>query len=228
MGQSAPRARLASSAETMQNRMAVRVIGLTGGIASGKSTVAEMLRELGAAIVDADQLAREVVAPGTEAAQEIRTRFGEQVFFANGSLDRKKLGALIFDDAEAREDLGRITHPRIAAASQRAIAKLAATGADPIIYEAALLVENGLHRSLAGLIVVSVPPEAQLQRLMSRDQIGEGEAEKRLASQLPLEEKLAAATWVIDNSRSLEDTRTQVEELWSKLRSHDAQTIADD
>jgi len=205
----------------------VRVIGLTGGIASGKSTVAAMLRELGAAIVDADGLARAVVAPGSPAADEIRARFGGSVFTDDGGLDRKKLGALIFDDEEARRDLGRITHPRIAAASQTAIAELAARGADPIFYEAALLVENGLHRGLAGLVVVAIPEDLQLARLMQRDGLEEPEARKRLASQAPLVDKLAAATWIIDNSQSLAETRSQVEALWTELRRRDADTSAD-
>ncbi len=212
----------------MLHRSAVRVIGLTGGIASGKSTVAAMLRGLGAAIVDADQLAREVVAAGSEAAAEIRARFGDGVFDASGNLDRKKLGALIFDDDQARRDLGRITHPRIAAASQAAIAELSARGADPIIYEAALLVENGIHRGLAGLIVVAVPEEAQLARLMDRDGLDESEARKRLRSQAPLADKLAVATWIIDNSQSLASTRAQVEALWEELRRPDANTSADE
>jgi dephospho-CoA kinase len=194
-----------------------RVIGLTGGIASGKSTVADMLRSLGAAIVDADLLARQVVEHGTPAAREIRKRFGDQVFAADGSLDRKALGAIVFADPEARAALGRITHPRIAMLSQQRIAELAAAGHDPVIYEAALIVENQLHHAMAGLIVVAVPEHVQLERLMARDGIDETAARERISSQLPLAEKRAVADWVVDNIGPLEDTRRQVEELWSSF-----------
>jgi dephospho-CoA kinase len=178
----------------------VHVIGLTGGIASGKSTVARMLHELGAAIVDADQLARDVVAPGQPALAELVARFGPVILTAEGELDRKRLAAIAFSDPEARADLGRITHPRIAAASQRAIADWADAGANVVFYEAALLVENRAYSHLAGLIVVSVPPEVQEARVLARDGITAEEARARIAAQAPLEAKLAAANWVIENA----------------------------
>lgn len=194
-----------------------RIIGLTGGIASGKSTVAAMLRELGAHIVDADQLARQVVEPGTPALAEIAARFGPGVLQPDGTLDRKKLGAIVFADADARQALNRITHPRIAAAGQEAIARLAARGVNPVIYEAALIVENQLHTWMHGLIVVSVPPEVQRARLMARDHLDEDAARARIAAQLPLAKKVAVADHVIDNSGTLEDTRAQVCDLWGRL-----------
>ncbi len=200
----------------------VRIIGLTGGIASGKSTVARMLRELGAAIVDADVLAREVVAPGSPALAEIQARFGAAVIQADGSLDRAKLGERVFADAEARRALEQITHPRIAAAGQREIARLAQDGADPILYEAALIVEKKLYTWMQGLIVVSVPRPVQVARLMARDGIDEAAAEARLAAQLPLSEKVAVADHVIDNGGTEADTRTQVEALWRRLREESA------
>lgn len=135
------------------------MIGLTGGIASGKSTVARMLRERGAAIVDADLLARQVVEPGQPALAELVARFGMQILTPEGALDRKRLGAIAFSDAAARADLGRITHPRIAAASAAAIATWADAGANVVFYEAALLVENRAHLVLEALVVVSVTPE---------------------------------------------------------------------
>lgn len=195
----------------------MRVIGLTGGIASGKSTVTEMLRALGAPIVDADLLARQVVEPGSPALAEIAERFGADVITADGTLDRKKLGAVVFEDPDARRDLNRITHPRIAMAGQQAIAAHGANGAKVVIYDAALIVENKLHLGLAGLIVVSLPREVQRRRLMARDQIDEEAAEARIAAQLPLEEKVAVADYVIDNSGTLDETRAQVEKVWAQI-----------
>ncbi len=175
------------------------VIGLTGGIASGKSTVARLLAERGAAIVDADLIARQVVEPGQPALGELIARFGPAILTSNGTLDRKRLGAIAFSDPGARADLNHITHPRITAASASAIATYADAGAGVVFYEAALLVENGSHRTLPALIVVSASPEVQVARVMARDGLSKEEAEKRLASQLPLADKRAAATWVIEN-----------------------------
>ncbi len=179
--------------------MAVHVIGLTGGIASGKSTVARMLRERGAAVVDADLLARQVVEPGQPALAELIARFGTQILAPDGQLDRKRLGAIAFSDPAARADLGRITHPRIAQASAAAIATWADAGAGVVFYEAALLVENRAHLGLAGLIVVSVTPEIQHARLVARDGLLPDDATARIVAQAPLADKLAAATWVIEN-----------------------------
>ncbi len=178
----------------------VYVVGLTGGIASGKSTVASLLAERGAAIVDADILAREVVEPGQPALHDLIARFGASIVTAEGTLDRKRLGALVFDDPAARADLGAITHPRIAAASQAAIAAFADAGAAVVIYEAALLVENRAHAELAALIVVSTPPMTQITRLMARDGLTLTQAHARIGAQAPLADKLAVATWVIENA----------------------------
>jgi dephospho-CoA kinase len=179
--------------------VAVHVIGLTGGIASGKSTVARLLAARGAAIVDADLLARQVVEPGQPALAELVARFGPTILRPEGTLDRKRLGAIAFSDPAARADLGRITHPRIAAASAAAIATWADAGASIVFYEAALLVENRTHLGLAGLVVVSASPEVQYARLVARDGLSPEEASARIASQAPLADKLAAATWVIEN-----------------------------
>ncbi|HSK04437.1 MAG TPA: dephospho-CoA kinase [Kofleriaceae bacterium] len=179
--------------------MTVHVIGLTGGIASGKSTVARMLEERGAALVDADQLARQVVEPGQPALAELVARFGPSIITPDGRLDRKRLGAIAFADPAARADLNRITHPRIAAASAGAIATWADAGAGVVFYEAALLVENRAHQGLAALVVVAASPDAQRARLIARDGITAEEADARIAAQAPLAEKRAAATWVIEN-----------------------------
>ncbi len=199
----------------------MRVIGLTGGIACGKSTVAAILRELGAPVIDADELARRVVEPGSPGFAEVIQRFGREVVGPDGALDRKKLGAIVFADPEARRDLNAITHPRIAAASQSEMVKLAAAGATIVIYEAALLVENKIHLGLQGLIVVAAPPEVQLARLIARDRLSEAEAAARIASQLPLADKLAVADWVVDNGGDVDDTRRQVVELWTRIQAHD-------
>lgn len=177
----------------------MHVIGLTGGIASGKSTVARMLAAKGAAIVDADLLARQVVEPGQPALAELVARFGPSILRPEGTLDRKRLGAIAFSDPAARADLGRITHPRIAAASAAAIATWADAGAAVVFYEAALLVENRTHLGLAGLVVVSASPEVQHARLVGRDGLSAEEATARIVAQVPLADKLAAATWVIQN-----------------------------
>lgn len=194
-----------------------RVVGLTGGIASGKSTVGNMFRELGAAVVDADELARRVVEPGQPALAEIVDRFGQRVLTETGRLDRKQLGDIVFSDEVARKALDAITHPRIAQVSQTEIARHAADGQPVVLYEAALIVENRLYEWMHGLIVVSVPEAVQLSRLMERDGIDEAAARARIDSQLPLSDKRARATHVIDNSGDLALTRARVEEVWKEL-----------
>ena len=189
------------------------VIGLTGGIASGKSTVARILREYGVAVVDADQLAREVVAPGEPALVEIVAHFGADMLAADGTLDRAKLAALVFADAEHRAALNAITHPRIAAlALDRAHAHFE-SGARFVVYEAALLIENGLHHGMVATVVVWVPPELQLARLIQRDGLSRSDASARIASQMPLDDKRRLATHLVDNSGSRDATRAEVEAL---------------
>jgi dephospho-CoA kinase len=200
----------------------MRVIGLTGGIASGKSTVAAMLRELGAPIVDADLLARQVVEPGSPALAEIAQRFGPDMLAADGSLDRKKMGERIFADPGARATLNAITHPRIAQASAAALADFAAAGHKVAIYEAALLVENRIQERLGGLIVVSVPDDVQIARLRARDDLDEEGARARVSAQLPLASKVAVADWVVDNGGSVEQTRAEVERIWRSIQEQAA------
>jgi len=191
----------------------VHVIGLTGGIASGKSTVAALLVSRGAAVVDADLLARQVVEPGQPALAELVARFGVDILTADGRLDRKRLAAIAFADPAARADLGRITHPRIGAASAAAIATWADAGANVVFYEAALLVENRAYTSLAGLIVIAVPPEVQYARLALRDGLAPEDARARIAAQAPLADKLAAATWVIENTGDLAALEREVDRV---------------
>lgn len=197
------------------------MIGLTGGIGSGKSVVAGMFRELGAAVIDADLVARQVVEPGQPALAELVRDFGAGILDAAGRLDRKRLGELVFASPEARKKLNAITHPRIAAETARQTAELFARGEPVVLYEAALLVENGMHRTFGDLIVVSAPREVQLARVMARDGLGRDEAAARLDAQLPLDRKLEVATYVIDNAGSLDDTRRQVEATWRRIRAQE-------
>ncbi|HET9553129.1 MAG TPA: dephospho-CoA kinase [Anaeromyxobacteraceae bacterium] len=178
----------------------MRLVGLTGGIATGKSTFAAALRSLGAPVVDADQLARAVVAPGTAALAEIARQFGPGVIGPDGGLDRKALGALVFADAAARRGLEAITHPAIRRAMQAETARLEAAGHDLAFYDTPLLYEVGLDAAVALVVVVWAPPEAQLARLAARDGLSRAEAEARLAAQLPVAEKAARADVVIDNA----------------------------
>jgi dephospho-CoA kinase len=194
-----------------------RVIGLTGGIASGKSAVAAMLRDLGAVVIDADALGHQVIAPGQPAHAEVVREFGAEVLAADGSIDRRRLGALVFADPERLRRLEAISHPRIVAAAEAAFAAAAAAGARLVIFEAAILVERRLCQGLDGLIVVAVDPETQVARVMARDHLDQAAARARLAAQLPLAAKLALADQVIDNSGTLAATRAQVERLWREL-----------
>jgi dephospho-CoA kinase len=176
------------------------LIGLTGGIASGKSTVARQLMDLGISVIDADALAREVVAKGSAGLAEIVAAFGPEVLASDGNLDRERLGALVFADAAARQRLNGITHPRIASLSAERIAQAQRTATPYVVYEAALLVETGAYRGMGALIVVAAPAELQLQRVTARDGLADDAARARLAAQLPLEKKLQVADYVIQNA----------------------------
>lgn len=190
----------------------MKLIGLTGGIASGKSTVARVLRGLGATVIDADQLAREIVEPGRPAWHDVQERW-PGVIAPDGTIDRKALGEIVFSDPAARAELNAITHPRIAEAGAKLADEARARGEAVAYYEAALLVENGLADAFDGLVVVSIPLELQRIRLMTRDGLDAAAADARLAAQLPLEEKVRRATHVVDNAGAPEATRAQVEAL---------------
>jgi len=193
------------------------VIGLTGGIASGKSSVARELEARGVPVIDADQLAREVVYPRSEGLAEVVRTFGSQILLDDGSLDREKLGAHVFQDEEARKRLNAIIHPRIRQLSAERILSALQTDAPNVVYEAPLLVETGGHRGMAALVVVATSPEVQVTRVMARDGLSESAARARLAAQAPLEAKLAAADYVIQNDAGLPELHEQIAGLHEKL-----------
>ncbi len=192
-----------------------RLIGLTGGIASGKSTVAQLLAEKGAWIVDADQLARDVVGVSSSALAEISQSFGPGVIAEDGSLDRPQLGRLVFADAEARERLNGIVHPRVLELSRHEIRQAQESGAQLVVYDVPLLYETERSGEFDGTLVVWVDPLTQLLRLRQRTGLTEDEGRQRIASQMPLTRKRELATWVVDNSGSREATQAQVESLWA-------------
>jgi len=190
----------------------VHVFGLTGGIASGKSAVAARLRERGVPVIDADVLAREVVSPGSEGVAAVAAELGADVLAADGSLDRKKVAALVFGDEAKLGRLNAILHPRIAALSARRTAELAGRGEPLACYEAALLVENGLADAFRPLVVVAAPEAAQIARASARDATDEASVRARIAAQLPLAEKVRAADVVVHNDGSLEDLRARADD----------------
>ena len=193
------------------------VIGLTGGIASGKSVVARELSARGVAVIDADLLAREVVAKGSEGLNEVVRAFGEDVLQPDGTLNRERVAARVFHDAEARARLNAIVHPRIGQLSLARIQAAQESATPYIVYEAPLLVETGAHRGLAALIVVATSPEVQIQRVMARDGLTLEAAQARLAAQTPLSAKLAVADYVIQNDAGLDELKAQVASLHEKL-----------
>jgi len=202
----------------MRDAQDFAMVGLTGSIASGKSLVAGYLIELGAPLVDADILAREIVEPGEPAWQDIRQRFGEAVLNADATLNRKALGALVFSDAQARRELEAITHPRIAQRLMEYAARYRMAGEPWMVYDAALLVENNAHKWLNALIVVAVEPALQLERLMERDGSTAEAARRRIEAQMPVAEKIKVADFVIDNNGTPAQTRAQVEDVFRQLQ----------
>lgn len=195
------------------------LLGVTGGIASGKTTVANMLSELGAPIVDFDLIARKVVEPGQPALKEIVEYFGTQVLQEDGTLDRKKLSEIVFKDIEKRKKLEGFIHPRMGEEVLRQVNALAEKDPNAIIQMVVpLMIEMNLQYQCHKLLVVYIPEDMQIQRLMERDSITRDQAMAMLKAQLPIEEKLGYADFVIRNDGSLEETRRQVEELWAKLK----------
>ena len=195
-------------------------MGLTGGIASGKTAVSDLLQRRGAVIIDADLLAREVVEPGTPALAAIVERFGPTVL-ADGALDRPALGKVVFADPEARRDLERIVHPAVRARAAELTA--AAPSGSVVVQVIPLLVETGQQAGFDVVVVVDVDPETQLRRLQARNGLSREDAESRLAAQASREERLAVADHVLDNSGGLDELEQQVDDLWRKISAGDPQ-----
>lgn len=194
----------------------IRVIGLTGGIATGKSSVALYFAEQGVPVIDADQLARDAVLPGTPAFEKIISLFGPGVKTDDGVLDRKRLAALIFSDPEKRCQLEGILHPEIRRQAEERIAQAAAAGHRRLVYMAPLLIEAGATDRVDDLWVVTVRPEIQLERLMLRDGITREQALRMINSQMPLSEKERYGSLIIDNSGTKAETRMILESVWTK------------
>lgn len=195
------------------------LFGLTGGIACGKSTVAGRFRDAGITVIDADQVARQAVAPGTSGLAEIVKNFGSEVLRPDGTLDRAKLAAIVFHDDDKRKTLNRILHPRIAARTMQMGQELGARGEPFACYEAALLVENRAADMFRPLVVVSAPEELQIARVMKRDGLSEADARARIGAQMPIAEKAAVADYVIDTGGTLDDTLRQADEVIEKIRA---------
>lgn len=194
------------------------VIGLTGGIAAGKSAVAARLAELGAVVIDADRLAREVVEPGTPGLAAIAHRFGDAVLAPDGSLDRARLGAIIFTDDAARRDLNAIVHPAVQRRYAELVAEAFARDADAIVvYDVPLLAEARAASEFALVVVVDAPPEVRIDRLVALRGMDRADARARIDAQIPDAERRAMADVVIDASGTLEHTLEQVDALWERL-----------
>ncbi len=195
------------------------LLGVTGGIATGKTTVVNMLKELGASVIDFDVLARQVVEPEKPAWKEIVAYFGEQVLQEDKQLDRKKLSDIVFKDIEKRKKLEGFTHPRIHAEFMKQLSEIVEKDPDAIVQvDVPLLIELNLQYIYHKTLVVYIPEEKQIERLVAREGISKEEAADRLKAQLPIDEKVSYADFVIYNDKSLEETRKQVEELWETLK----------
>lgn len=195
----------------------MRLIGLTGGIAAGKSTVATRLAELGAVVLDADRVAREVVEPGEPALAAIAERFGAHVV-VDGVLDRAALGSIVFADPDARRDLERITHPAI---QSRVAERIAAHADDPaavVVYDVPLLVEARVPHEFAAVVVAHAPAEQRIRRLVELRGVAQDEAERRVRAQATDAERLAVADVVIDTSDTIEETIAQTDALWASIQ----------
>lgn len=190
-------------------------VGLTGGVASGKSTVSAMLAERGAVVIDADLLAREVVAPGSDGLREVVAAFGEQVLGPDGALDRPALGAVVFADEAKRRTLEAIIHPRVRA--RAAEIEAAAPAGAVVVHDIPLLTETGQADSFDAVVVVDVPVETQVGRMVSLRGLDEDDARARIAAQASRDDRLAVATYVVDNTGSLETLRARVDEVYDAL-----------
>lgn len=197
------------------------IIGLTGGIATGKSTVAKMLKELGATIIDADKVAREVVEPHEPTLKKIVERFGADIVHHDGRLNREKLGSIVFQDGQARSDLNHIIHPAIRHRMQQKIEEAIRAGDDLIVLDIPLLFEGKNRRKMDKILVVYIPEELQKKRLMERDNIDASLAEQKMSSQIPIEQKKNLGDAYIDNSYSLDETKQQLEDIMKRWKAEE-------
>ena len=195
----------------------MKVIGLTGGVGSGKSTVSEMLREMGADVVDADQAAHEAYAPGTPGFDAVVREFGPEFVRKDGAIDRQRLGALVFNDESALRRLNAIVHPLVREWMAARTAEAAERGAAIVIQDVPLLYENGLEGLFSSVVLVYAPEPIQLDRLVHGRGLPPDRARSMIAAQMPMEEKRRRAHHVIDNSGTVEETRRQVEEVWAQM-----------
>jgi dephospho-CoA kinase len=195
------------------------IVGLTGGVASGKTAISQILREEGAYLIDADQIARELVQPHTATWNELIREFGKEILQEDGSIHRKRLAAKVFSDPEQRNLLNQILHPRIKAEMNRRVKEIGQKDPDAIVViDAALLIELGDHREMDKVIVVTSTEKQQIERLKKRDGVDQEEAQRVLSSQMPLEEKMKVADFVIRNEGSFEETRKRVKEVFQELK----------
>jgi dephospho-CoA kinase len=194
-------------------------IAITGGAGTGKSTVARMFKELGAEVLDADAIAREAVAVGQPAWQELRRVYGADFFHENGELNRSRLAQLVFADPEARRRLDGLIHPRVEAELQARVAELARRGAALVLVEVPLLFETGREAAFDRVIVVAAPEAGQIRRLRARDHRGEAEIRGILEAQGRLKDKVARADYVVDNGGQLSRTEQQVKNIWGELKN---------
>ncbi len=202
------------------------VAGLTGGIATGKSTVAAIFEKAGARLIDADRIAREAVRKGSPAYRDIVAHFGKDVLFGDGEIDRKRLAAIIFNNPAEQRALEHIVHPQVKQEVDRRVALIRRQAPDAlIILDIPLLFEAGMQPGMDAVIVVYAPKHLQLARLMARDGLTEPEALARIRAQMPIESKRALATRVIDNSGSREQTRQQALEIYRQLAGSQTQSI---
>ena len=197
----------------------MQVIGLTGGIATGKSTVCAILENAGAVIIDADRIARKLVKKNLPAYRQIVDTFGESILLPDGEINRTALGDLIFNDPRKKQLLNKIVHPQVGKETDRQLKRIEKSNPHAlVILDIPLLLESGLHKNLSEVIVVYTPEHIQINRLMQRDHISQENALARIHSQMPIEEKKKLATIVIDNSGMLEDTRKQTLEIFQRLK----------
>lgn len=192
-------------------------VGLTGGIATGKTVVRRRFESRGVPTLDADAVVHRLLGSGTDVAREVETRFGRSVIAEDGSVNRKALGALVFDEAAARKDLEAIVHPRVFEAISDFFGASREQGAEVAVVDAALMYETGSYRKYDRIIVAYCPRALQTERLMERDGLSREEAERRIGAQIPVEEKRDRADYVIDTSGSLEETRARADSVLEQL-----------